>query len=172
MWFLCIFIISVYLCHGILDGMTCSEVGAVKLRLEEEKEKRLMLQNEVEILMLKVANLERKLAKDADGSSSRSRNVAFMVYRNTSLTNLELKQKLVFVKVAMNVGNGYSAITGVFTASVSGIYFFIWMTSHAMGIVSPDTDLITIIVVNGEYKVHAGIAITHGFHMGGNSAVF
>ncbi|KAL3853133.1 hypothetical protein ACJMK2_016703 [Sinanodonta woodiana] len=171
MLFLCIFIISVQLCHGILDEMTCSDVGAVKLRLEEEKEKRLLLQNDVEILMLKVGNLERKLEKDADSSSSRSRNVAFMAYRDTPLTNIGLNQKLVFDKVATNEGNGYSAITGIFTVPISGIYFFTWMTAHAKTVASPDTDLVTGIVVNGEYKVHAAVAVSY-FNMGGNSAVF
>ncbi|KAL3853131.1 hypothetical protein ACJMK2_016701 [Sinanodonta woodiana] len=172
MLFLCIFIISVQLCHGMFDGMTCSDVGAVKLRLEEEKEKRLLLQNDVEILMLKVGNLERKLEKETDGSSSRSRNVAFMAYRDTPLTNIGLNQKLVFDKVATNEGNGYSAITGIFTVPISGIYFFTWMTAHAKTVVSPDTDLVTGIVVNGEYKVHTAAVVTHGFNMGGNSAVF
>ncbi|KAL3853128.1 hypothetical protein ACJMK2_016698 [Sinanodonta woodiana] len=171
MLFLCIFIISVQLCHGILDEMTCSDVGAVKLRLEEEKEKRLLLQNDVEILMLKVGNLERKLKKDADGSPSRSRNVAFTAYRGTSLTNIKEDQKLVFDKVVTNEGNGYSAITGTFTAPISGIYFFTWMTSHLKTLVSPETNLVTGIVVNGEYKVHAAAVIAHGFNMGGNSAV-
>ncbi|KAL3853129.1 hypothetical protein ACJMK2_016699 [Sinanodonta woodiana] len=184
MWFVCIFIISVQLCHGILDGMTGSDVGAVKLRLEEEKEKRLLLQNDVEILMLKVATMERKLEKDADGkterklekdadgASSTSRTVAFMAYRVRSLTHIELNQKLVFDKVATNEGNGYSAITGTFTAPISGYYYFTWMTSHAKTGVSPDNDLVTGIFVNGDYKIPSASVVIDTMIMGFNSAVF
>ncbi|KAL3853132.1 hypothetical protein ACJMK2_016702 [Sinanodonta woodiana] len=180
MWFVCIFIISVQLCHGILDEMTRSDVGAVKLRLEEEKEKRLLLQNDVEILMLKVANMERKLEKDADGkterelekdadgSSSRSRNVVFMAYRDSSLTNIGLNQKIVFNKVATNEGNGYSAITGIFTAPISGYYYFTWLTSHE----KTDTDLVNGIVVNGDYRTRSDVVVNGNYIIGGNSGVY
>ncbi|KAK3581607.1 hypothetical protein CHS0354_000148 [Potamilus streckersoni] len=50
---------------GILDGMVNSDVSAVKIRLEEEKEKRLLLENDMEILMLKAANLTRTVEKFA-----------------------------------------------------------------------------------------------------------
>ena len=41
-----------------LDDASNSDVAAVRLRLEEEKSKRLILQNDVEILMMKVEKLE------------------------------------------------------------------------------------------------------------------
>ncbi|KAL3853127.1 hypothetical protein ACJMK2_016697 [Sinanodonta woodiana] len=138
MWFLCIFIISVQLGHGILDGMTCSDVGAVKLRLEEEKEKRLLLQIDVH---------------------RQGREMLLWLIENY-LSNLVVNQKLVFDKVVTNEGNGYSAITGTFTATPSKY------------LVSPAADLVIVIVVNGEYKIHVAVTSTNYFNMGGNSAVF
>ena len=43
-----------------LDDVSRSDVNAVKIRLTEEKSKRLLLQNDVETLMGKVEELERK----------------------------------------------------------------------------------------------------------------
>ena len=42
-----------------LEGLENEDVRVVRHRLEEEKEKRLLIQNDVEVLMLKVAQLER-----------------------------------------------------------------------------------------------------------------
>ena len=44
-----------------LDDVSSSDVNAVRIRLTEEKSKRLLLKNDVETLMLKVEELERKL---------------------------------------------------------------------------------------------------------------
>ena len=44
-----------------LDDVSGSDVNAVRIRLTEEKSKRLLLQNDVETLMGKVEELERKL---------------------------------------------------------------------------------------------------------------
>ena len=44
-----------------LDDVSSSDVNAVRIRLTEEKSKRLLLKNDVETLMLKVEELERKI---------------------------------------------------------------------------------------------------------------
>ncbi|KAK3592883.1 hypothetical protein CHS0354_004106 [Potamilus streckersoni] len=45
----------------LLEDAEISDVSAVLLRLEDEKEKRILLNNDVEVLMLKVARLERQM---------------------------------------------------------------------------------------------------------------
>ena len=45
---------------GSLDDVSSSDVQAVKIRLSEEKSKRLLLQNDIEALMLRLEELERK----------------------------------------------------------------------------------------------------------------
>ena len=45
---------------GFLDDVSSSDVQAVKIRLSEEKSKRLLLQNDIEALMLRLEELERK----------------------------------------------------------------------------------------------------------------
>ena len=44
-----------------LDDVSSTDVNAVRIRLSEEKSKRLLLQNDIETLMGKVEELERKL---------------------------------------------------------------------------------------------------------------
>ena len=51
--------------------------------------------------------------------------VAFSAYSRQSKT-LSSYSTLVFEKVALNEGQGYSAGTGVFTCPVSGLYVFTW----------------------------------------------
>ena len=43
-----------------LDDVSSSDVQAVKIRLSEEKSKRLLLQNDIEALMLRLEELEKK----------------------------------------------------------------------------------------------------------------
>ncbi|KAK3592880.1 hypothetical protein CHS0354_004103 [Potamilus streckersoni] len=50
---------------GLLEDADKGDVSAIRLRLEDEKEKRLLLTNDVEVLMLKVARLERQLVKSS-----------------------------------------------------------------------------------------------------------
>ena len=45
----------------LLDDAAESDVNVVRIRLTEEKSKRILLQNNVETLMVKVESLERKL---------------------------------------------------------------------------------------------------------------
>ncbi|XP_062586392.1 uncharacterized protein LOC134247990 [Saccostrea cucullata] len=72
---------------------------------------------------------ERKLC------SYRSKNnkmaVAFHAKMKNSQNNLKSNQKVLFEHVFLNIGSGYDAKTGVFTAPVDGIYRFDWTTLAA-----------------------------------------
>ena len=46
---------------GLLDDASNSDVKVVKLRLSEEKSKRLLIQNDVESLMLKTEEMQRTI---------------------------------------------------------------------------------------------------------------
>ena len=49
---------------GLLDGLEKTDVREIRTRLEEEKAKRLLLQNDLEVLMLKFEQLERTCKGD------------------------------------------------------------------------------------------------------------
>ena len=46
--------------HSLLDDASTSDVTAVRLRLSEERSKRLLIRNDVDTLMIKVEELQRK----------------------------------------------------------------------------------------------------------------
>ena len=46
--------------HSLFDDASSSDVEAVRLRLSEERSKRLLMQNDVDTLMIKVEELQRK----------------------------------------------------------------------------------------------------------------
>ena len=58
------FIQSFAIALGFLDDASNSDVSAVRVRLSEEKSKRLLLQNDVETLMLKTEELERQIKSE------------------------------------------------------------------------------------------------------------
>ena len=58
---ICVFPFIAITLAGLLDDASHSDVIAVRQRLEEEKSKRMLLQNDVEILMAKVEKMERIL---------------------------------------------------------------------------------------------------------------
>ena len=65
-------VVVLFLCgcetaQQFLADVESEDIRIVRHRLEEEKEKRLLLQNDVEILMLKVAKLERALTSAVQG---------------------------------------------------------------------------------------------------------
>ena len=49
------------LASGLLDDTSNSDVNVVKIRLSEEKSKRLLIQNDVESLMLRMEEMERTI---------------------------------------------------------------------------------------------------------------
>ena len=46
--------------NSLLDDASNSDVAAVRLRLSEERSKRLLMRNDVDTLMIKVEELQRK----------------------------------------------------------------------------------------------------------------
>ena len=61
----CFFIVSLLfegkISLGLLDDASNSDVNVVKLRLSEEKSKRLLIQNDVESLMQKMEEMQRTI---------------------------------------------------------------------------------------------------------------
>ena len=58
------YLLSFHLCvvySKLLDDASDNDVNVVRIRLTEEKSKRILLQNDVEMLMGKMESLERKL---------------------------------------------------------------------------------------------------------------
>ena len=72
----CFFVISLLfggkLSLGLLDDALSSDVNVVKLRLSEEKSKRLLIQNDVESLMLKMEEMQRTINGKSKLFSNRS----------------------------------------------------------------------------------------------------
>lgn len=113
---------------GFLDDASNSDVSAVKIRLSEEKSKRLLLQNDVETLMLKTEELERQIKKLTEhlpeaGQSTLDTTVHFNV-KLSKHTTLDALHVIVFDTVIDNVGEGYSPSTGIFRAPTAGLYQF------------------------------------------------
>ncbi|KAL3861904.1 hypothetical protein ACJMK2_007917 [Sinanodonta woodiana] len=59
-------------CTCLLDNAGRADIEAVRYRLQDEKEKRLFLENDVETMMLKLAELERRCRKDITPAESAS----------------------------------------------------------------------------------------------------
>jgi len=52
---------------SLLDTLDEGDLATVKYRLEDEKSKRLLLQNDMEVMMLKMAALERQFGLSDSG---------------------------------------------------------------------------------------------------------
>ncbi|KAK3583747.1 hypothetical protein CHS0354_022779 [Potamilus streckersoni] len=75
------------LCTCLLESVGDADLEAVRYRLQDEKEKRLLLENDVEIMMIKFAELERRCKKDisqtvTDSASSSQCPYAFVPRAN------------------------------------------------------------------------------------------
>ena len=92
--------------------------------------------------------------------------MAFSAYRDQSVSGLGKKQIVIFDKVLINDGDGYSQTTGVFIAPVDGAYYFTWNTAS----LGNKGALVSSISLNGKNVVSAA-AEAGKFQMAGNSII-
>ena len=107
------------------DGQTSdAEVLALNTRLEEEKAKRLLLENDVNFLMTQLQDLKRRFdtyVYDTDPVVVSQQ--AFMVRLSKDMTPGQ-NQRIIYDKVIVNLGNNYDPRHGAFTATINGTYLF------------------------------------------------
>ncbi|KAL3853096.1 hypothetical protein ACJMK2_016674 [Sinanodonta woodiana] len=115
---------------AILEKVGEADLDAVRIRLEDEKAKRLLLENDVEVLMLKVEELKRGFSQIAENNKASPRNVtslstgiAFTATLSRETTHI-YEQTVIFDNVKLNEGNCYDSSTGRFCAPFRGLYMF------------------------------------------------
>ncbi|KAL3853088.1 hypothetical protein ACJMK2_016666 [Sinanodonta woodiana] len=112
---------------AILEKVGEADLDAVRIRLEDEKAKRLLLENDVEVLMLKVEELKRgcsQISEDKKGNvTSLTAGIAFTATLSTQTTHV-YDQTLIFDNVKLNEGNCYDSSSGQFRAPFRGLYVF------------------------------------------------
>ncbi|KAL3853087.1 hypothetical protein ACJMK2_016665 [Sinanodonta woodiana] len=111
----------------ILEKVGEADLDAVRIRLEDEKAKRLLLENDVEVLMIKVEELKRvfsQISEDIKGNmTSPTAGIAFTATISKETTHVP-EQTVIFDKVKLNEGNCYDSSTGIFRAPFRGLYMF------------------------------------------------
>ncbi|KAL3853105.1 hypothetical protein ACJMK2_016682 [Sinanodonta woodiana] len=130
--FCCLLLLATFTSHNmaILEKTGEADLDAVRIRLEEEKAKRLLLQNDVEVLMLQVEELKRGFSQISKDKMAPSGNLTLITpsiaFTVTSLqtANLFPEQSVIFDTVNVNEGSCYNASTGRFRAPFSGLYIF------------------------------------------------
>ncbi|KAL3853089.1 hypothetical protein ACJMK2_016667 [Sinanodonta woodiana] len=115
---------------AILEKVGEADLDAVRIRLEDEKAKRLLLENDVEILMLKVEELKRGFSQISENNKACPGNVTSYTY-GIAFTATHSKQAtyisqgtVIFDNVKLNEGNCYDSSTGIFRAPSRGLYIF------------------------------------------------
>ena len=84
--------------------------------------------------------------------------MCFSAYRSSSIPSDYSYRVMVYDRVHVNKGSGYSTSTGIFTAPVGGEYFFSWHSTTY----GADNYCELWIYKNGSYLVLNALADTHG----------
>ncbi|KAL3853090.1 hypothetical protein ACJMK2_016668 [Sinanodonta woodiana] len=117
---------------AILEKVGEADLDAVRIRLEDEKAKRLLLENDVEVLMLKVEEIKRGFSQMSENNkvsaspanvTSLATGIAFTATLSRETTHV-YEQTVIFDNVKLNEGNCYDSSTGRFRAPFRGLYMF------------------------------------------------
>ena len=101
-----------------------ADILALNTRLQEEKAKRLLLENDVNFLTAQVQDLKRRFDTYVrDTNPTEISHQAFMV-RLTKNIYPGNNQRIIYDKVIVNLGNNYDPRHGTFTATINGTYLF------------------------------------------------
>ncbi|KAL3853104.1 hypothetical protein ACJMK2_016681 [Sinanodonta woodiana] len=130
--FCCLLLLAIFTSHNmaILEKTGEADLDAVRIRLEEEKAKRLLLQNDVEVLMLQVEELRRGFSQISKDKMAPTGNVTLttpsIAFTVTSVQTTKPfpERTLIFDTVKVNEGNCFNSSTGRFRAPFSGLYIF------------------------------------------------
>ncbi|XP_071136795.1 complement C1q-like protein 3 [Mytilus edulis] len=123
--------------------------------------------------LMKSIQYQLKLVKDNDGkcdcpSTSSSGKVGFLVFNSGHLKNIGNGAIVVYDTVTTNLGGGYDKSTGVFTATVEGLYYFTWTV-----LTYPGKSFHTQLILNDNVvaRNHAGASGMSTFMPSSQSAV-
>ncbi|KAL3852115.1 hypothetical protein ACJMK2_015798 [Sinanodonta woodiana] len=92
--------------------------------ISEENSLRADLEREAAQLSSEIRQLQIERQQAQCGCTNNTSPFAFSAALSSTISNLGQRQQVVFDKVINNVGNGYDARHGTFTAQVTGVYEF------------------------------------------------
>ncbi|KAL3879003.1 hypothetical protein ACJMK2_031325 [Sinanodonta woodiana] len=142
----------------ILENVGQADLEAVRIRLEEEKAKRLLLQNDVEVLMLQFEELKRNCEQKYKAVNRNvtleTQSIGFTATLAPFTTHVS-EQTVIFDNIKVNKGNCYSNSTGRFIAPFRGLYSF------SVTVLSYQTVHLLIMKENQEIgRAYAGNSVT------------
>ncbi|KAK3608960.1 hypothetical protein CHS0354_026289 [Potamilus streckersoni] len=112
----------------ILENVDQADLEAVRIRLMEEKAKRLLVQNDVDVLMLQFEELKRRCDQRDnhvfDGNVTLVTHIIAFTATLSADMPLVSEQTVIFDNVKVNEGNCYDSSTGRFRAPFRGLYSF------------------------------------------------
>ncbi|KAK3601562.1 hypothetical protein CHS0354_027798 [Potamilus streckersoni] len=103
---------------AILDRVGEADMDAVRIRLEDEKAKRFLMQNNLEVLMLQIEQIKSELSRNANFATTR---IAFTASYSKKMA-YGPDQTVIFDNVTVNEGNCYNSFAGRFRAPFQVLY--------------------------------------------------